>query len=344
VYRFLLSPRWLGSAAIAVAASVVMVFLGNWQLSRYHERSGINARIDAAAAGSPTPLGDVLPRPTTAGTAGPRPPADAAWAKVTVTGRYDTAHEILARGRTVDGAVGFEIVTPLLLDDGTAVLVDRGWVPPAEGGAIAAPVVPAAPTGTVTVVGQVHLSESRPSPLERRDGRIDTRRIAVPHLAPELPYPVYGAYVLLTEQTPAADPLFKQIPIGHENAWQNGGYAVQWWMFAVMALIAFGWQARKEALGDGPRPDIGDRITRGTGPPRRQSPTTPSRTSPGRSRHLPLRSSRPRPRRGRVCRRRVCRTPGRRCPGRRCPGRRCPGRLTPGRRPCRTPWSPSPAR
>jgi cytochrome oxidase assembly protein ShyY1 len=261
VYRFLLSPRWLGAAALAVAACVVMVLLGNWQLSRYEERSGINARIDAAAAGGPTPLTAVLPRPTTAGTAGPRPAADTAWTKVTVTGRYDPAHEILARGRTVDGAVGFEIVTPLLLDDGTAVLVDRGWVPPADGGAIATPVVPAAPTGTVTVVGQVHLSESRPAPLERRDGRIDTRRIAVPHLATELPYPIYGAYVLLTEQTPAADPLFKKIPIGHENAWQNGGYAVQWWMFAVMALIAFGWQARKEALGDGPRPDRGDRIT-----------------------------------------------------------------------------------
>ena len=27
------------------------------------------------------------------------------------------------------GEVGFEIVTPLVLDDGTAVLVDRGWVP-----------------------------------------------------------------------------------------------------------------------------------------------------------------------------------------------------------------------
>jgi cytochrome oxidase assembly protein ShyY1 len=273
VYRFLLSPRWLGGAALAVAASVVMALLGNWQLSRYHERSAINTRIDAAAAGSPAPLADVLPRPTTAGTAGPRPAADAAWTKITVTGRYDTGHEILARGRTVDGAVGFEIVTPLVLDDGTAVLIDRGWVPPAKGGAIATPVVPAAPTGTVTVVGQVHLSESRPAPLERRDGRIDTRRIAVPQLARELPYPVYGAYVLLTEQTPAADPLFARIPIGHENAWQNGGYAVQWWMFAVMALAAFGWQARKQAVGDGPPPDRGDRITESD---RRIAATRPS--------------------------------------------------------------------
>jgi cytochrome oxidase assembly protein ShyY1 len=260
-----------------------MVLLGNWQLSRYHERSAINARIDAAETAAPIPVTAALPRPTTAGTAGPRPAAGTAWAKVTITGRYDAAHEIQARGRTNAGEVGFEIVTPLLLDDGTAVLVDRGWVPPAEGGAIAAPSVPPVPTGPVTVVGRVHFSESRPAPLERRDGRIDTRRIAVPQLARELPYPVYGAYVLLTEQTPAADPAFVAIEIDHQNAWQNGGYAVQWWMFAVMALIAFGWQARREARGDAPAADAGDRVAdadRHLAPAAPPAATSPSAAPP----------------------------------------------------------------
>ena len=204
VYRFLLTPRWLAGAALALAASVVMVLLGNWQLSRYHQRSEINARIDAAEVAAPVPVTSVLPRPGTPGRAGPAPGKATAWTAVTASGRYDPTNEILVRGRTVAGQVGFEIVTPLLLDDGSALLVDRGWVPPADGGAMAIPVVPAAPTGTVTVVGQIHLSESRPSAVGRRDGRIDTRRVAVPRLAGELPYPVFGAYVLLTRQTPSA--------------------------------------------------------------------------------------------------------------------------------------------
>ncbi len=254
MYRFLLTPRWLAAAALTVAASVVMVLLGNWQMDRYQERSAINDRIEAADSAPAVPLTTVLAPPTAAGAAGPPPGKDLSWTKVTVTGRYDPAHEIQARGRTVNGAVGFEIVTPLLLDDGTAVLVDRGWVPPAEGGAIAAPLAAAPPAGEVTVEGQIHLSESRPAPLQRRDGRIDTRRIAVPRLAGEMPYPVYGAYVLLTSQTPAADPGFTRIPVDQEDAWQNGGYAVQWWLFAVMALLAFGWQARREAHGERPAP------------------------------------------------------------------------------------------
>ncbi|MEV6632291.1 SURF1 family protein [Actinoplanes sp. NPDC051470] len=248
MYRFLLTPRWLAAAALAVTASVVMVFLGNWQLHRYHERSAINDRIDAAATGSPVPLTSVLTRPGAPGKTGPNPGEALAWTKVTVTGRYDPAHEVQARGRTVDGSVGFEILTPLVLADGTAVLIDRGWVPPASGGAVAAPVAPPAPAGTVTVVGQVHRSESKPAPIGHRDGRLDTRRVSLPRLAAEMPYPLYGAYLLASSPEPG----FTAIPIDHEDAWQNGGYTVQWWLFALMALLAFAWQARKEAHGDTP--------------------------------------------------------------------------------------------
>jgi cytochrome oxidase assembly protein ShyY1 len=249
VYRFLLTPRWLGALALAVAAAVAMVFLGVWQLNRYEQRTAINDRIDSAASVAAVPLNGVLPSPGAGGRAGPAPNHDKAWTKVTVTGRYDRAREIQVRGRTVDGEVGFEIVTPLVLADGTAVLVDRGWIPPA-GDALAAPVVPPAPSGPVTVVGQVHLSESHPTPVAHRDGRLDTRRISVPRLAAQMPYPVYGAYLLLTRQTPPADRAFTPIPIDHEDAWQNAAYFVQWWLFAPMALVLYGWLARKEAHGE----------------------------------------------------------------------------------------------
>jgi cytochrome oxidase assembly protein ShyY1 len=246
VYRFLLSPRWVAGAVFAVAAAAAMVLLGNWQLDRYHERSTLNARIAAAERAAPVALSGVLAPPTATGTAGPAPGPQAHWMRVVATGRYDTANEILVRGRTVGRDVGYEVVTPLRLADGTAVLVDRGWIPPAPGGARALPDVPPAPTGEVQVTGRVHPSESRPGPLERRDGRVQVRRIAVTQLAGELPYPVYGAYLL---QHPVADRAFTPIPVEQESALQNGGYAVQWWTFAGMALLGYGWLARREAHG-----------------------------------------------------------------------------------------------
>ncbi|KXK59175.1 hypothetical protein AWW66_25590 [Micromonospora rosaria] len=248
MYRFLLTPRWLGILALTLVASYVMVQLADWQLDRYRGRSAINERIDAGATATPVPLASKVPTPTgTAGTAGPGPATEDTWSRVTVTGRYDPANMILVRGRTVESRVGFEVVTPLLLADGTAVLVDLGWIPPAPGGATAQPQVPALPTGEVTVVGRVHESESASGAVSDRNGLLETRRITVPRLAGHLPYPVYGAYLLLDEQTPAADPAFAAVPIGHANNWQNLGYVVQWYAFAAMALVGYGWVARREA-------------------------------------------------------------------------------------------------
>jgi len=178
---------------------------------------------------------------------GASPSPDVAYTRITVTGAYDPANIVLVRGRTVDNRVGFEIVTPLRLDDGTAVLVDRGWVPPAPGGAMAQPTVPATPDGEVTVTGVLKLSESRGGDVTRAEGRLETRRIAVPRIAAQLPYPVFGAFVQLDDQVPAADPAFVAVPPDRQNDWLNGGYAVQWWLFAGMTLVAYAWLARREA-------------------------------------------------------------------------------------------------
>ncbi|HEY0697513.1 MAG TPA: SURF1 family protein [Micromonospora sp.] len=255
MYRFLLTPRWLGILAVTLAAAAGMVLLGNWQLHRYQERAATNDRIDATARVAPVPVADVLAAPTGgAGSTGPAPAPERAWTRTTATGRYDPANLILVRGRTVDSRVGFEVVVPLVLADGRAVLVDRGWVPPAPGGATARPQIPPTPTGEVTVVGRVHLSESQSGTVSRQGATVETRRIAVPRLAAELPYPVYGAYLLADQETPPAAPGFSAIPIRHENDWQNFGYVVQWWLFAAMALVGFGWLARREARGGGGAP------------------------------------------------------------------------------------------
>ncbi|MEU7824981.1 SURF1 family protein [Catellatospora sp. NPDC049133] len=258
----LLTRRWLTVFAVALLASFVMVLLGRWQWSRYELRSAINDRIDASTVVTPVPVGDVL-APATGKGAAPGPGEGAAWTRVTTTGRYDTTQEILVRNRTVDGTVGYEILTPLLLADGSALLVDRGWVPPHPDGITVAPRFPAAPSGTVTVVGRVHLTESGASGVDQRNGHWETRRVSVPAIAEKLPYPVLGAYVLADADTPGAQGL-TAIEVGHENDWLNLGYAVQWWIFAAGALVGVAYLARKDLReqqaaaesGTGPDPDL----------------------------------------------------------------------------------------
>lgn len=229
---------------IAVALAVAMIFLGIWQLHRYELRTGINERIDTHAHAAPIPADRVLP-------VGRAPRDTDEYTRVTVTGRYDPARTMLVRARTVNGSVGYEVLTPLRRTDGTAVLVDRGWLPPGGSDVVSEPKVPAVPSGQVTVVGQVRLPESGAGPVTRRNGHVEVRRIDPRRLAAALPYPTSGGYVTLTDQTPAAPAGFVAIPIDHENAAMNLSYIVQWWLFSGIALVGFvllvRWEARKRA-------------------------------------------------------------------------------------------------
>ncbi|HLV57519.1 MAG TPA: SURF1 family protein [Natronosporangium sp.] len=244
MYRFLLTPRWLGILAGALAVATVMVLLGGWQLSRYHARSEINARIDAT--GDPVPVERLVTPPGPDRGVGARVTEAVRWSTVTATGRYDADHQVLVRGRTVHGRVGYEVLTPLVLEGGAALLVDRGWLPPAQEGMTVTPRVPAPPGGQVTVVGRIHPGESGGTPVENRDGVLQARRINLDAIAAHLPYPLYGGVIVLGG--PGDDGLVP-VPVRRENAWLNAAYAVQWWIFAGLVLVGAAWLVRREAHG-----------------------------------------------------------------------------------------------
>jgi cytochrome oxidase assembly protein ShyY1 len=241
VYRFLATPKWLGFAALMISMSAVMGGLGNWQLHRYHERHGINVRISQAKTIAPVPMTHVM-------TVGHPLPSDQEWVRVTATGTYAPQDTIVARERTVNSEIGFEIVTPLVLADGSAVLVDRGFLAGDTSGSNVLPQLPPVPSGIVTVSGRVHLAESEPDKPIRLSGRLAVRRIAPSAVAKDLGFAsLYHDYILLDQQTPKATGGFAKIPADTQPSWMNAGYTVQWWAFAGLALFGFGWAARREA-------------------------------------------------------------------------------------------------
>ncbi|MBG6140714.1 SURF1 family cytochrome oxidase biogenesis protein [Longispora fulva] len=245
MYRFLGTPRWLGLAALSLALCAGMVGLGYWQLQRYHQRAAINDRVDAAVVAPPVPVTD-LSRPNTT------PADELEYRQVTVSGVFDPSVVVLARGRTLDNKVGFEVLVPLRLADGSAVLVDRGWVPPAASGLNARPAVPSTPSGPVAVTGRLRLPESSPGPVDRGDGALEVRRIDPSRIARDLTYPVLGGWISAEH----ADPGFTAVPAEPERqpTWMNVAYVIQWWLFAGMALFGYFWLARKEAVtGDAER-------------------------------------------------------------------------------------------
>jgi cytochrome oxidase assembly protein ShyY1 len=221
----LLTPRWIGLISATIVASIIMIFLGRWQWGRYELRTAINNRIDASASSTPAPFGDRAQE----------------WTRVSLTGSYDPGQEILVRNRTVDGHVGFEVLTPLVQPSGEAVLVDRGWVPPDPSGITVSPKVGAAPPGTVTILGRVRAAESG-GKVESRNGHWEARRVDIHALAAKLPYPVAPVYVLADDESTDLKP----IPSQRENNWLNFGYAIQWWLFSAGVWFGLYWLARRE--------------------------------------------------------------------------------------------------
>ncbi len=99
------------------------------------------------------------------------------------------------------------------------------------------------------MVGRLHLAESRAHGVQQVDGTRQVRRISPAALAAAFDYPLHGGYVVLDSQQPAADPKFTSIPSDHQNSWMNAGYVVQWWAFALLTVVGFGYLARREAQG-----------------------------------------------------------------------------------------------
>ena len=205
------------------------VRLGFWQLDRLHGRKDANRAIAAAEAMPPRPLPDLV--------AETADPTSLRFRPAVASGTYDPAHEILLYGRSSrEGASGDQVLTPLRLTDGTAIVVDRGWIPidqdvPVTGEA-------AAPSGSVTVAGVLFppdaISSGSP-PASERITKVDLGEVGA-----ALPYPILPVYLLLERQAPPQPgSLPEPPPLPQLTNGPHLSYAVQWFSFAAIALIGY---------------------------------------------------------------------------------------------------------
>src|SRR5438270_11158221 len=92
VYRFLLSRQWVILTLVGLALIPVMIKLGFWQLHRHEHKVAQNALIAGNLAARPVPVTELT-------APGHTVPHGDMWRRVTATGTYDTAHEVVVRQR-----------------------------------------------------------------------------------------------------------------------------------------------------------------------------------------------------------------------------------------------------
>ena len=144
-------------ALASLAGIVALTGLGLWQVERLAWKEAILARIEARVG---TPPSALPPEGAWTGLA----PDDYDYRHVTATGRFEHDKEALVfrtleAGKASEGGAGWLVLTPLRLPDGSAVIVNRGFVPEAMREAATRP--KGQVQGEVTLTGLMRPPEAR---------------------------------------------------------------------------------------------------------------------------------------------------------------------------------------
>ena len=250
MYRFLLKPRWILSHVFVLVVVITMINLGFWQLSRLDEKKAHNAVIVAAENETPIPLVDLLP---TGAASTPAQVSAVDYRVVLVRGTYRADQQVLITNRTYGGQPGFWVITPLQLADGTAVAINRGWVPysytpdPTTWGDFAPP------TGDVVVQGTIRPPQIRQntivgSPSDASDGVLtELARVDVARLDQQVPESLWPLYLDLQAQQPAQVDLPVPVDAPELSEGPHLGYAIQWFVFSALTLIVYPLLLRRHA-------------------------------------------------------------------------------------------------
>lgn len=234
VLRLALTPRWLGLLAVALLLASGFAWLGSWQLQRSRQNA------TPVVIQSAKPLQQVLaPQQALPSAAGDTP--------VIVRGTLDVSQAVVVDGRRAAGRPVSWLVAPVLVQiaDGTARL-------PVVIGSFEAFSTVSTHSASVEFTAMLQPSEE-PSPATA-DG--DTGSVSSADLINRWGGPIYAGFVFADRATlqqvsdtglTVIDPPKQETSRGF--ALLNLSYAVQWWIFAVIACFLW-WRLLRDNYND----------------------------------------------------------------------------------------------
>jgi surfeit locus 1 family protein len=242
-FRTMFSRSWVLTTLLVLIGGVVCIRLGIWQLDRLEQRRAFNAHVEAMWNAAPLTLSGLSTLDLTA----------MEYRAVKVSGTYDFENQVVLRNRYFQDQYGYNLLTPLILDDGSAVLVDRGWIP-ADGNDSPSDWRKYDQPGQVTLQGQIRLGQTKPDmggvpdpTLTPGQTRLDSWNIVnLERIQSQVPYPLLDVFV-----QPDVDPSDVEPPIPYQPEIEltegpHLGYAGQWFIFASILVLGYPVYLRKK--------------------------------------------------------------------------------------------------
>ena len=226
--------------------TAVCIRLGIWQLDRLEQRRSFNAHVEAMWNA------DLLIFPDDSDLK----LEEMEYRSVCISGNYDFDHQVALRNQYWEDQYGYHLITPLVMSDGYAVLVDRGWIPAIDNDS---------PEewrrydeGLVgELCGIIRLGREKPDVGGRPDPtlapgeeRLDIwNNVNIVRLRRQIPYQILNIYI----QVDPDDDVEPPVPFQPDIEISEGphlGYAGQWFTFATILFFGYPffirWRESKE--------------------------------------------------------------------------------------------------
>ena len=219
--------------AATLLAAALTARLGLWQLDRANQKLSLQAAIDARAA---MPALDAREWPSVAEQVGA-----VRHRRVQLAGHWLTEHAVLLDNRPMQGRTGFYLVMPLRLDDGSAVLVQRGWLPRDANERSRVSLPPAQPE-RVQVSGRLAQALPRLYEFEPAASGLIRQNLDVAAFAIEASLPLRpGALIQDGPADNSNDDLIRLWPAPATGVDKHHGYAFQWFSLSFLILGLYVW-------------------------------------------------------------------------------------------------------
>ncbi|HTK83530.1 MAG TPA: SURF1 family protein [Patescibacteria group bacterium] len=222
------------ATVLTLVSIAILCGLGTWQVKRLHWKQGILHQLEIAESMNSTPLvtyTDIVAR------------ADEDDLKlirnVSLRGRWLNDREVLLAPRTWQEKIGYHLLTPLALDGGGTVLVNRGWIPEDKKDPASRPetIVNAS---EVDVMGMLRHPERanifvpRNAPEKNEWFRIDLAQIATArHIKNLAPLVLYAKLETGNPELPVKEALVWHPPNNHAS------YAFFWFSMAGILAVVY---------------------------------------------------------------------------------------------------------
>jgi surfeit locus 1 family protein len=234
-----LRVRVIVFVVIALSLAALFVRLGFWQLERLTWRRALNAEVAAHIAAPPVSV-----------TALPRDSAALRYRRVMLRGVFDYANEVVLTQRIRGGSPGVNLVTPLRVEGlDSAYLINRGWVYSPDGKQVDQ--VKWREPDTAEVLAFALPAYTSDSGAAGISSPKVMRTLDFVTVQKGMPYPIARVQLLqLGDTSPKGDIPPRNIPPPPSEG-AHKSYAVQWFSFALIAVIGaflFAYNDRRRHL------------------------------------------------------------------------------------------------